>query len=255
MNETIKKDSLNPKENSFYDEYTTHRRPWTKAENSLRWFHFKLFRQFSSVSSIAVQDMNFVEVGVGFGYLPDKMESLVKSYTGIDMNKKIVDAMNASNRKAILGSVPPFPPELSKETNVIWMSNVLEHARDWQHAREMLASAYNALAKSGELVIVCPDLYSWKEEFWSGDWSHGFPTTLRRTEQILNDVGFTVTYKKHHTCAQFNPFCIFFLDRIFSLIPIRVIDYFFFLFFKKTFAYSFMTVFGWRQIFLIGKKA
>ena len=58
----------------------------------------------------------------------------------------------------IITTVPPLPPEVtSQRWDVVEMIHVLEHFYLWE-ARELLTTLRSCLAKSGVLVIECPNI-------------------------------------------------------------------------------------------------
>ena len=60
-----------------------------------------------------------------------------KNYTGLEMNQQLADELLNNGFNIICSAIPPFP-DINNKVDVIWMSHILEHARDYMHAREML---------------------------------------------------------------------------------------------------------------------
>ena len=140
--------------------------------------------------------------------------------------------------------------------DMVWMSHVLEHSPSWLEARSMVDAARSLLKGGGVLVVVSPDLLSWRHQFWNVDATHGYPTTLRNVVQLLGDVGLVEVLARHHRSASFNPL-IRALTRLVCLLPHRLIDpildrdrY------QRGEGYlsSWKALFGWRQIFVIGTE-
>ncbi len=136
------------------------------------------------------------------------------------------------------------------------MSHVLEHAPDWHAARKLLASSVQYLAIGGHLVVVGPDYLSSKANFFDSAATHGYPTTVRNVSQLLHDVNLTVVDTRHHRAGFFSP-----IGRIapflLTLLPYRMIDRVISGPRSRTghgYAYSWMTVFGWRQIYLVAER-
>jgi hypothetical protein len=138
---------------------------------------------------------------------------------------------------------------------VIWLSHVLEHASNYIEAKAMLAACHDRLDAGGYVTIIAPDIHHWKEEFWSVDWSHGFPTSLNRVEQLLSETGFLIHRSLHHTFTVTNPMGAWSISMLFRwLLPVNLLDYFFQKLTGRRFCHAFMSVFGLRQIYIIGKK-
>lgn len=174
-------------------------------------------------------------------------------YYGHEMNSDQAALLQQAGYRVTAVTVPPIPK--GKPVQLIWLSHVLEHSSSYIKAKQMLLACYNRLDNGGYVVIIAPDIHHWKEYFWSADWSHGFPTSMPRVEQLLNETGFSVYRTMHHTCTTTNSFFAWFLSLFFRIfIPINFFDYIFKCFFKKTFCHSFLYIFGLRQIYVIGKK-
>ena len=169
------------------------------------------------------------------------------------MNQQLADELLNNGFNIICSAIPPFP-DINNKVDVIWMSHILEHARDYMHAREMLQSAYDKLEPNGYIVVITPDYISQGKYFFDIDWSHGYPVTLKRLNQILSDVGFKVAFSKHHVATITNEAISTLLYLLFKLIPVGLCDWLSYKLFKKTFCSSFMSMFGWRQVIVIGQK-
>lgn len=193
-----------------------------------------------------------LEVGAGWGFFAEACRQRHIAYSGLEMNACQAESLREQGYDVTASAIPPFPP--GPPVDVIWMSHVLEHAANYTEARDMLTAIRSRLEPGGHLVVICPDLKSWKFEFWGVDWSHGFPTTLRRLRQIFDETGFKVVDARYHVASCTQPVLVWLLTRLFSLIPVAFLDFFFEKFLGRSFCYSFMGVFGWRQLLVIGQK-
>jgi len=232
----------------FYDEYYDRQ---IKPNKVCAFYHNNLFR----IISKRIPDfskLSILEIGAGFGYLARICKEKKIAYQGIEGNPSQSKHLRKCGYDVICGFIPPFPE--TKPCDVIYLSFVLEHADGWQNARKLMAGINAKLEIGKYVVIVCPDVRDYKMYFWDCDWSHGYPTSLKRVKQLLTETGFKVIFANHFTGGFINPFMIFFLTVIFKLIPIHIVDYFSEKFVKTPLAYRFMTSFGWRQILLIGMK-
>jgi SAM-dependent methyltransferase len=226
-------------------------RPTELATPLLSFMHGRMLSQAAKIIG-DLKPLKILEVGVGYGYLARAARARGYDYLGVDMSKTLVDDLKKEGFKVICGVVPPFPEGV--EVDVIWLAHVLEHCSTYLEARELIEQAYQALNPGGYIIIISPDLLSWKMEFWDSHWTHGFPTTIRRCTQLLSDSGFNVIFAGHHTCTVFQPVAQFILDCLTRLIPARFLDFVIKPFARRDFCHSFMTILGWRQIYLVGKK-
>jgi 2-polyprenyl-3-methyl-5-hydroxy-6-metoxy-1,4-benzoquinol methylase len=235
-----------------YSEYFEARRPIAFGEQMVRWWHRRMFRQVAG----RIADFRrgpILEVGAGWGYFADVCRDEGTTYSGIELNGEQAAKLRQRGHDVVQAAVPPMP--VGPECATVWMSHVLEHAVDYLHALSMVKAVYTRLRPGGHVVVIAPDLYSSREEFWSSDWSHGFPTTSRRVAQLLSEAGFAVVHAGTHTCSFTNPAADTLVHAGFQLLPHRTLDLLAKRAMNRTLFYSFMTVFGWRQILVIARKA
>jgi SAM-dependent methyltransferase len=193
-----------------------------------------------------------LELGPGLGTFGEICKNRGYPYSGVEMNERQALKLKAQGLDVVSGSIPPIPD--GKPVQIIWMSHFLEHAATFLEARQMVEGAYRRLEEGGYVVIISPDCYSWKNHFYDVDWSHGYPTTLKRTEQLLQEAGFTIFYSRHHTATFFHPFGVFLLGGVFRILPVKLLDVLAERFTGRPLVRAFMVLLGWRQIFVVGRK-
>lgn len=234
-----------------YLEYFIHRKPPPFAMSILQFWH-KRMMTIAEKQIPQFDNKTILEIGAGYGFIAKLCAKKKINYYGYEINTRQAELLQKTGYRVTAATIPPIPQ--GEPVQVIWMSHVLEHAVSYKEAKNMLLACYDRLDRDGYVVIIGPDLFHWKIEFWSCDWSHGFPTTLNRVEQLLNETGFSVFKSMHHACTLTNSFCAWFFSCFFRLFPINLIDYIFVKLTKRTLYHSFMHVFGLRQIYIIGKK-
>lgn len=237
----------------FYGEYYSHRTHMHKLkgiqEKMIKFYHNKLF----SIVLNKIPDfrnLSILEVGTGRGYFAEICKNNNVKYQGIEANKEQVNTLNKLGYDVVCAMIPPFPG--GEHVDIIWMSHVLEHADGYNHARNILIGAKNRL-QNGFVVIISPDFKIWKDEFYNSDWSHGYPTTIRRVSQLMIETGFEVHYSTYITATFVNPLPRSIIDIIFWFIPVNLLDLLLEKIAGRPLVSSFMTYIGLRQIFLIGK--
>lgn len=196
-----------------------------------------------------------LEVGPGHGYFAQICRAQGLEYVYCDTSPSVHRKMRDMGFTGELGLMTELADQLGT-FDMVWMSHVLEHSPNWFEAREMVNCARRLLRDSGTLVVVSPDLLSWRHQFWNVDWSHGYPTTIRNVSQLLSDVGFIKIEARYHRNGSFS-----ILQRaamvVFSLIPHRLVD--------RILTpgrhsigdgmmYSWKVVFGWRQIMILARR-
>jgi hypothetical protein len=237
---------------SNYSEYFETRKPAAFSEKFLIWWHERMLK----LALKFIPDLHkkrLLEIGAAHGFFAKACKKNQITYSGHEMNVEQASLLKKSGFDVTPAMIPPIPQ--GKPAQVIWMSHVLEHATTFAEARQMLLACHERLDENGYVVIIAPDIYHWKEEFWSLDWSHGFPTSIPRVQQLLHEAGFSVTKTMHHTMGVSNPFLAWLFSHTFRLfLPFNLINMISKKLNGRTFGYSFMSVFGWRQIYLIGHK-
>ena len=238
----------------YYSEYLTTRKPSSFGERMLRDWHLKLLNRAISTLNLS-EECRILEVGAGHGLFADAVTNAGLSYQYVDISQSVSEHMAHLGFQGFCGNITKAPTTMNN-FDVVWMSHVLEHSPNWVSARELVEGAMERLRPGGYLVVVSPDLLSSKMEFWNSDWSHGYPTSRRNVVQLMSDVGLEVVQSEYHRGASFFP-----LGRatraVLSAIPHSLIDLAFTPHRHRRgegYFYSWKTVFGWRQIFVAGRR-
>ena len=240
-------------DHNFYQEYLQRGQISSFAMPLVIWWNRRMIRLAQKLGFN--KSGKLLEVGYGFGLFATEAEKNFYEYTAVDGSVALFEQGVKNNHNVILGFVPPMPESLSCNSfDCAWMSEVLEHARDWGHAREILKEVYLSLRVGGTLAVISPVISSRERDFWDTDWSHGFPTTVNRVNQLLYEVGFSKVNSKTHTLTISSKSLRMLVDIGFKVLPWRLIDLIFIYFFKKPFARSFMHLMGFRQIICIATK-
>lgn len=234
-----------------YKEYFVNRRPTSFGASIIRFWHKRLLKV---VSRRVPQFFNqsILEIGAGHGFFADCCKQMKIDYEGYEMNTAQALTLQRQGIAITHAKIPPIPEGNDKQ--IIWLSHVLEHAVNYDEARAMLIACHSRLQENGYLIIIAPDILHWRMYFWSWDWSHGFPTSLNRVKQLLNETGFSVDTALHHTATLTNPIIAWFISSIFYLFPVELLDFFCEKITGRYFFQAFMSVYGYRQILLIGQK-
>lgn len=224
--------------------------PDTFGENFHILYYRRLFKIASRKKIILNKQQSLLEIGPGYSSFYKECIKRGISYQAIERNKLNAEKLNNLQIKITCASVPPFPD--GEKVDIIWMAHVVEHLPDYISVRKLLVDAKKRLNKYGKVVIISPDILSWGNYFWL-DWTHNYPTSLDRIEQVLQEAGYKVIHSFHHTATFTNPFVVFFLTNLFRIIPVNFLDTIFKKIFKRRFVRSYAVLFGWRQIFVVGE--
>lgn len=142
-----------------------------------------------------------LELGVGKGYFADICAEEKHEYFGIEASDSACGGLVEKGLHVTQCLVPPIPFE-SRKFDLVYASHLLEHLPNSEKVYELLKEVYRVLSKDGVLAVVFPNYISMGREFWNCDYTHIYPTTERRIDQLLHDAGFshieTVRFSGHY---------------------------------------------------------
>jgi SAM-dependent methyltransferase len=235
----------------YYDEFFRERRPHAIGEALFRRWNAKMLAIAEGVIP-ELASKRIVEVGPGLGYFAEHAVARGFRYAAIEMNSANAERLRARGIEVTCAAVPPFPD--GPAIDVLWLQHVLEHARDFVEAREMLEAGLRRLAPGGHVVVIAPDVLSWGPYFYEVDWSHGYPTTLGRVEQLLREVGLEVVFARHHAAGNIHAPIVALTSSLSQLVPFTPLDLVARKLTGRRLFFSLVSMFGWRQIYVVGKQ-
>jgi SAM-dependent methyltransferase len=198
-----------------------------------------------------------LEVGCGTGELLAEMQnSNFKSVSGIEPNENLANYARKSNPNIPIFnlSLPSTISNINKKFDLIICIHLIEHAPNGYEARTWLSSMKEQLKDGGKLVIISPEVNSYKFNFWEIDWSHCFPTSLGSLKQIANDLQFDSLFSGYIRLGSTRK-SVNFLASAFSLmIPTRILDWIGVLIFQRKIGMGLKAAFFWANIFLVVGK-
>jgi len=133
-----------------------------------------------------------LEIGPGDGYIAALTKCAELPYTAIEGNDTVAANLRNSGFNVLSGYVPPLPFGLHSGYRCCFMLHVLEHMKSASDAGQVISEIFNLLAPGGAIVIACPDYSRWGHYFYDCDYTHTYPVTRRRLNQMLVDQGFEI---------------------------------------------------------------
>ena len=233
----------------MYDEYYESREVSDRGRGFLQWWHSRLLDQVFSEAGIP---RKLLEVGSGWGFIGAAATERGVEYRGIELSDRQTERLREDGLNVVQAQVPPYPA--GPAVDMIYAAHLIEHFPTWSDAEEFVSQSRDRLEPGGTLVIVAPDVLSWRGRFWDADWSHGYPTTLRRVQQLLHETGMRVEYAAYAGGGQFGMFAPTLASFFASLVPVALGDWITRVALGRPYWYSFMGTLGWRQIIVIGRK-
>ena len=177
---------------SFYDHFTQKEKMPTKVGmNIVRRANKQIINIFKKL--ISQKDISILEIGPGRGVFAELCKEEGIGYTAIEVNPTLANNLGECGFEILKAKVPPIPID-SNKFDVVYMNQVFEHMNNVDMAQELIEECYRVLKKGGFLCIISPDYLIWKEEFFNGDYTHNYITTIRRLKEIYYDNGLKTVY-------------------------------------------------------------
>ncbi|MEN9935472.1 MAG: hypothetical protein RLZZ387_2051 [Chloroflexota bacterium] len=130
-----------------------------------------------------------VEIGPGRGVLTEAAQRRGLCYTALDANHGLLRELGAERT---VHAVAPHLPFRDGVADAVVASHVLEHMPGIAEATGLVAEMARIVRPGGTLVVTTPDLLWYGGYFWDCDYSHNFPTSARRLQQLFLDQGLEV---------------------------------------------------------------
>jgi SAM-dependent methyltransferase len=129
-----------------------------------------------------------LEIGPGRGHLAAECLRRGHPYTAIEPDPRLAAALEERGAEVVRSSVPPVP-DLQRRFGGVLAVMVLEHVAGADQALEVVRGCKDLLAPGGRLVLSTPDYSSARHHFFNCDYTHSFPTTMRRLLQLCENAG------------------------------------------------------------------
>ena len=170
---------------AYYDNYSGRGATQLRKRIQAR-FYLRLFRHFGLELS---SDSHFLEIGPGTGTVAHLVRDAGANYRAIEPNQGLVDMLKGKGFEVELGSCPPILGA-DESCDFVFCSHLIEHLADPDTVFSFFRESLRLLRPGGKFVIIAPDILRAGNYFWDSDYTHTFPVTVRRIEQLFLDVGF-----------------------------------------------------------------
>jgi ubiquinone/menaquinone biosynthesis C-methylase UbiE len=131
-----------------------------------------------------------LEIGVGFGEFAHFCRDNRIDYLGIEPNTKLREKLKEEGFQVLDGLLPRIP-ELQRKFDLVFLGHIIEHLKDYSEVLESLENLKNVLNKDGYLILLYPEVTKTRWLFYH-DYTHSYPTSIRRVEALLKDSGYRV---------------------------------------------------------------
>jgi 2-polyprenyl-3-methyl-5-hydroxy-6-metoxy-1,4-benzoquinol methylase len=148
------------------------------------------------------QTIDILEIGPGHGELAERfMRAGYRGYDIVEPNDLLRAKLQSTGVRVAKSYMIPDLAESDASYDLIIVCDVFEHLNDAREAQRFITEANRVLRPGGTIFILSPDLMDWKEDFYNCDFSHSNPTTVRRTRELLSNVGLeTVAFTYSYSC-------------------------------------------------------
>jgi len=199
---------------AFYDFFSKQ----TTTRLGERWMRQAAESILTEVSAAVSPLEKVLELGPGWGALAQVCHKRGLSYTAVDANLKLLRRIQPV--KGICALFPPFPLR-DAVCDVVVASHVIEHCNGLAQAQALLSEMFRIVRTGGCIVIVSPDLLWVGKYFWDCDYSHNFPTSLRRLYYMFVDQGLKIV-KLQYVHNHLTGWKGYLLGWFVSILPYRV---------------------------------
>ncbi len=178
-----------------YDEYLD-RSLWGPSEPLHRKVAARLLEVMATTGNLDISSTDLLEIGAGTGRVGVQARAMgFRSYIGVEPTSALADHCETTHGLNICRESLPELVSFEPETfDAVFSMHVLEHAPNYLAAREWCEEMKRVVKVGGIICVAAPDILDYREFFWNGDWSHGFPTTADRVAQLFRDVGLNVEF-------------------------------------------------------------
>lgn len=192
----------------------------TKSVTSLgyTWMQQAARFTFTRLQQHALHARTIVEIGPGRGIFMKTCLDHGLAYTAVDINPGLLQALDG--QPAICANAPTLG--LSDQIcDVVVASHVFEHMADIHQARAFLNELIRILRPNGIIILTTPDLLWYESYFWDCDYTHNFPTSARRLQQMFLDhnLGICSLEYVHNHLTGLAGFC---LGHVMRKVPYRM---------------------------------
>jgi 2-polyprenyl-3-methyl-5-hydroxy-6-metoxy-1,4-benzoquinol methylase len=200
---------------SFYDFYFDAKNDITKIGKKIVQFQNRYFISLIK-KHLNKKNITLLEIGPGKGFFASECLKRNINYVCIEANAKTVLRLRKKGIKVYKGKVPPIT--ISGKFDVIFMDQVFEHMESIKPATELVKECRKHLNTNGLLIISSPDATVWEWDFFNGDYTHNFVTTLNRTKQLLLDQNFLIVNSGYYSLIFRGNFLTKLLSRLTQII-------------------------------------
>lgn len=164
-----------------------------------------------------------LEIGVGLGEFAYYCKSNNIEYVGIEPNDNLRDDLKNKGYNVVNGKAPGLP-KLDRKFDCLFASHLIEHLKDCDEIIKLAENAKLILNEDGYIIFLYPDVEKSPQTYYL-DYTHLYPTTKRRVENILKDCDLEIVKSKYYIGVWVKPaYFLYFAGKMlpYFLFPERI---------------------------------
>jgi SAM-dependent methyltransferase len=131
-----------------------------------------------------------LDIGVGFGEFAHFCRDKKIEYSGMEPNLNLRENLKGQGFQVMDGSLPVLP-EVERKFDLVFMGHVIEHLKDYTEVLKSFENLKKVLKNNGYIILLYPEVTKTRWLFYH-DYTHSYPTSIRRVEALLKDSGYEV---------------------------------------------------------------
>ncbi len=131
-----------------------------------------------------------LEIGIGFGEFARFCRDKKIKYSGIEPNLNLREKLKGEGFQVMDGSLPVLP-EMERKYDLVFLGHIIEHLKDYTEVLESFENLKKVLKNTGYIILLYPEVPKTRWLFYH-DYTHSYPTSIRRVEDLLKDSGYRV---------------------------------------------------------------
>lgn len=152
-------------------------------------------RLYESIFS-DIEITSVFEIGVGKGEFPRWCKGRGIRYLGYEKDRHVADTLRKEKFKILKGEAPTLP-DLTDRFDCVYAAHLIEHLSGYPQIMELIENSKRLLKPGGCIIFLYPDIEKCGMTFYY-DYTHTYPTSKRRVEQIMQDSGLHIVKSSHY---------------------------------------------------------
>lgn len=210
----------------------------------------------TKTANLNPESTSILEIGCAMGNGFRAAQQLnFRTYDGVEPTPALANYFREHFKKEVVEAKLPNLDSIPNCTfDLCFSINVLEHSLNHIDAAMWLEEMLRVVDYGGIILIVTPNVKDYGVYFWDCDWTHSFPTTPNRLQQLCEGVGLQVLSSKSLIFGSSSKAlaAIAYVSR--RIFPTRIIDNICSRYGKNSLGSNFAMLFFWGMCCVVAQK-